>query len=92
MKSAYELARERLDRQHGKRAPLSAARKKEIAEIDERTRARIAELEIMLKPRAAEARAAGDFELAGQVEENLRRETEKVRGDGEAEKERARGP
>lgn len=90
MKSAYELAMERLDQKHGKRAPLSAEQKKAIGEIDERVKAKIAELEIMLKPRVGEAMAAGDFELAQKVEENLRKEIASAREDGEAEKERVR--
>ena len=90
MKSAYELAMERLDQKHGKLAPLNDDQKKAIAEIDSRVRAKIAELEITFKPRVAEAAAAGDFELAQKVEENLRNEIAKVRSGGESDKDRAR--
>jgi hypothetical protein len=90
MKSAYELAQERLDQKHGKSAPLSDGQKKAIAEIDSRVRAKIAELEITFKPRAAEARTAGDGELAQKVEDNLRSEIARARSDGEEEKDRVR--
>jgi hypothetical protein len=90
MKSSYELAMERLEQKHGKRSPMTDAQKKMIGEIDERVRAKIAELEIMLKPRIAEAQRAGDYDLARKVEENLRNEIAKVRDEGEADKESAR--
>lgn len=90
MKSAAELAMERFDQKHGKKAPLTEKQKKAIAEIDEQLRARIAEFEIMLKPEIAAARATGNIEAARENEEKLRRSTAKAREDAEEEKERIR--
>ena len=58
MKSAYELAMERLERQAPTRQ-LSADQKREIAEIDSTFRARIAERELFLKGEIAKANTAG---------------------------------
>jgi len=65
LKSAYELAMERLqaeDRKKGvvKRAPLTASQKKRIAELRQEGQAKLAELEILRDKRLAGA--AGDPE------------------------------
>ena len=89
MKSAYELAMERLEKRDGKGAALSAAQKKAIAEIDEKARAAVAELEILLKPQIAAA-AAGDPAKAAELEEKLRRGIDKARRDAGDEKDAVR--
>ena len=61
MKSAYELTMERLN----KSAPtvkLTAAQKKQLAELDSITKAKIAQLEITLKGEIAAAAEAGNAE------------------------------
>lgn len=87
MKSAYELAMERLEKRDGKSAALTAGQKKAIADIDERMRAQIAELEIVLKPQLA---AAADPETAMKLDEQLRHGIAKAREDAEDEKARVR--
>ena len=59
MKTAYELAMERLS----KAAPatkLTGAQKKQLAELDSKYAAKIAEREIALRDEIAKAAAAGD--------------------------------
>ena len=87
MKSAYQLAMERLEKRDGKSAALTAAQKKAIAEIDERMRAQIAELEIVLKPQLA---TAADPETFAKLDEQLRRGIAKAKEDAEDEKARVR--
>ena len=50
MKSAYELAMERLEAQNGPSKKLTDAQKAEIAEIDTRFDAKIAELKLDREP------------------------------------------
>lgn len=87
MKSAYELAMERLQKKDGAHAPLSAEQKAALADVESQTKARIAEIEIMRDRELAEARAKGDAEavtkIAAQRVDDLRR----ARDRGEAEKE-----
>jgi hypothetical protein len=87
MKSAYELAMERLE----KAAPttkLTAAQKKEIAELESRCKAKIAEREIALKDAVANAAAAGDFEKVEQLQQQLIKERKALQEDLEAQKDR----
>jgi len=61
MKSSYEIAMERLN----KTAPtvkLSDVQKKQLAELDSKFAAKIAEREIALQGEIAKSSAAGDFE------------------------------
>jgi hypothetical protein len=70
MKSAYELAMERLN----KSAPavvLTDEQKKQLAELDSRYSAKIAEREIFLKDERAAAAAKGDMEAVAQLEKQL---------------------
>jgi hypothetical protein len=90
MKSAYELAMERLQ----KTAPtvaLSDAQKAEIAEIDSRYRAKIAERELLLRGELDKARAQGDGEAVGQLERQLVDELRRLNAECEEKKERVRG-
>ena len=61
MKSAYELAMERLN----KAAPtvvLTDEQKRELAELDSKYSAKIAEREIFLKGELSKAASSGDFQ------------------------------
>ena len=89
MKSAYELAMERLN-QSAPIAPVSDQQKKEIAELDSRYQARLAEREITLTGEIAALRAGGDFEKAAQLEQELAAERRKLAADLEEKKERVR--
>ena len=70
MKSAYELAMERLN----KTAPVSKVsdkQKKEFAELDSLYASKIAEREISLKSLMAKAVGEGDFEALTSLEKQL---------------------
>ena len=70
MKSAYELAMERLN----KTAPtvkLTEEQKKELSELDSLYASKIAQREIFLKGEIAKAAASGDFEAIEQLEKQL---------------------
>ena len=61
MKNAYELAMERLAKQ-SPTVKITAAKKKQLAELDARYSAKIAEREIFLKGELATAIDKGEFE------------------------------
>ena len=89
MKSAYELAMERLE----KASPsisLSEDQKKEIAEVDSVYRAKIAEKEVFLKDQIRNARNAGNSEEAESLEKQLASEIRRLQKDCEAKKEKLR--
>ena len=89
MKSAYELAMERLEKQ-SPRAKVTDEQKREIAEIDTTFTARIAERELFLKDQIAKARAAGQHEEIAMLEKQLASEVRRLREDCEAKKEKVR--
>jgi hypothetical protein len=89
MKSAYELAMERLQ----KSAPtinLSEHQKAQLAEIDSQFRAKIAEKELFLKDQIAKAEAAGKFDEVENLQRQLMIETRRLQEDCEAKKEKLR--
>ena len=89
MKSSYELAMERL----GKSAPgakLSGEQKKQLAELDSKYAAKIAEREIFLKGELGAAAAKGDAEAYAQIEKQLVSERKKFQAELEEKKEEAR--
>ena len=89
MKSAYELAMERLEKQSPTRQ-LTEAQKAAIAEIETAAKARIAEQELFLKGKIAEAAAEGKYEEAAQLEQQLAHEVRRANEDAEAKKEKVR--
>jgi hypothetical protein len=87
MKSSYELAMERLS----KNAPaqkLSAAQKKQLAELDSKYTAKIAEREIALKGEMA--KVADDFEKVDVLQKQLIAERKKLQAELEEKKEQIR--
>ena len=87
MKSAYELAMERLN----KSAPtvkLNDRQKAELAELDTKYAAQIAGREIALK--AEIAKVADDYEKADALREQLANERKKLQAELEDKKERVR--
>ena len=89
MKTAYELAMERLN----KAAPavkLTAGQKKQLAELDSQYAAKIAEREIALKDEMAKVSAAGDFEKVEKLQQQLVNERKKLQAELEEKKERVR--
>ena len=87
MKSAYELAMERLN----KAAPatkLTAAQKKQLAELDSQYAAKIAGREIALNGEIA--RAAEDFEKEDALRDQLVNERKKLQAELEEKKDQVR--
>ncbi len=89
MKSAYELAIERLN-QTAPAARLTDAQKRELAELDSKYAATIAGREIALKEEAAKAAAAGDSEKAQALRQRLADERKKLQAELEEKKEAVR--
>jgi hypothetical protein len=89
MKSAYELAMERLEKQHPV-VKLSKAQKLEIAEVESLHRAKIAEQELFLKGRIANAIASGHTDEAHSLERQLAHEVRRIQEDSESKKEKIR--
>jgi hypothetical protein len=91
MKSAYELAMERLAKKEPASKPLSDEKKKQLADIDSLYKSKIAEKELLLKPKIQEARFKGDLGAAEELEKELREETVRLNARMESEKESIRG-
>jgi len=89
MKSAYELAMERL----AKNQPivtLTDDQKNQLADVDSTFKARIAEKELFLKDQIRTAQSAGKFEEMGSLEKQLASEIRRLQEDCEAKKEKLR--
>jgi hypothetical protein len=89
MKSAYELAMERLE----KASPsisLTEEQKKEIAEVDSVYRAKVAEKEVFLKDQIRKAQNAGSSEEVESLEKQLTSEIRRLQQDCEAKKAKLR--
>jgi aminopeptidase N len=89
MKSAYELAMERLAKDQPIMT-LTEDQKKQLAEIDSQFKARIAEREVFLKDQTAKAQAAGKFEEVESLQKQLSSELRRLQEDCEAKKEKLR--
>jgi len=89
MKSAYELAMERLNKT-SPTVKLTATQKKELAELDSKYAAKIAEREIALKGEMDKAAEAGDAEKLGQIREQLSNDKRKLQSELEDKKDRVR--
>lgn len=90
MKSAYELAMERLAKSEPKEKPLSAAQKSRLAEIDTLFKGKWAEREVFLKGQLEKALADGDADSAEQVRIQLARAKVSLEEEREEEKDRVR--
>jgi hypothetical protein len=89
MKSAYELAMERLN----KTAPtvkLTDAQKKELAEIDAKYTAKIAEREIFVKGELAKAAEKGDWEEIEKLEKQMVSDRKSLQAEMEEKKDKVR--
>ena len=89
MKSAYELAMERLSKTDPA-VKLTAEQKKAISEIDSVYSARIAEREIFLKGEIDKSAGKGDFEAVEQLQRQLVSERKKLQMEKDEKKEEAR--
>ena len=89
MKSAYELAMERLEKASPSVA-LTEDQKQEIAELDSVYRAKIAEREVFLKDQIRNAQIAGNLEEVQSLEKQLASEMRRLQDECEAKKEKLR--
>lgn len=90
MKSAYELAMERLAKSDPDARPLTAEQKQRLAEIDRVYQGRIAEREIFLKQQLAAALGAQQLDEADQIRKQMASEKARLEEEREDEKERVR--
>ena len=89
MKSAYELAMERLER-NAPSLKLSEEQKARIAEIESQYKARIAEKELFLRNKIREAQMSGKFDEVEELEKQLATELRRLQSDCEEKKEKLR--
>ena len=89
MKSAYELAMERL-RKGSPTITLTPEQKAELAEIDSSFNAKIAERKIFLTDQITKATAAGKFDDVESLEKQLMADVRRLQEDCEQKKERLR--
>jgi hypothetical protein len=89
MKSAYELAMERLEKASPSLS-LTEDQKKEIAEVDSVYRAKIAEQELFLKNQIRNAQTAVKLEEVESLEKQLASEIRRLQNECEAKKEKLR--
>jgi hypothetical protein len=89
MKSAYELAMERLEKNAPSMA-LTDDQKAQIAEVDSTFKARIAERELFLKAEIRKAQDAGNLEEADSLQKQLALETRRWQEEAEEKKDKLR--
>ncbi len=89
MKSAYELAMERLNKS-SPAVRLTDKQKSEIAELESRYKAREAEREIFIRDEIGKAVDKGDREAIRQLEKQLVIDRKSLRAELEEKKEKAR--
>jgi hypothetical protein len=91
MKSAYELAMERLSKSDpGSSRPVTAEQRTRLAEVDKLFQGRIAEREIFLKQRLEQAMTGQDAEEVAKIRKQIASEKARLEEDREAEKDRVR--
>jgi uncharacterized protein YydD (DUF2326 family) len=89
MKSAYELAMERLEKASPS-IPLTEEQKREIAEVDSVYRAKIAEREVFLKDQIRKAQIAGNLEEVQSLDKQLSSELRRLQEECESKKDKLR--
>ena len=85
MKSAYELAMERLQ-QTSPSLSLTEEQKKELAEIDSKYRAKIAEKELFLREQIRKAQTEGKADDIDSLEKQLASDVRRLQEECEASK------
>jgi len=91
MKSAYELAMERLAKSDpSANQPLTAEQKTRLADIDRVYQGKVAEREIFLQKQLNDALAAGNAEEADKIRQQLVSEKARLQEEREEEKDRVR--
>jgi len=89
MKSAYELAMEKLQKQAPDQS-LSDEKKSELAELDNLYKSKLAEREVFLGGKITEASAVGDFEVLEQLQRELASDRKTLESELEEKKEEVR--
>ena len=89
MKTAYELAMERLSKT-SPAVKLTDQQKKEIADLESQCAAKLAERELFLKGEMAKAVDKGDAEAIEQLEKQLVSERKSLRAEFDEKKEKVR--
>lgn len=90
IKSAYELAMERMAGRGEIPAALTPEQKKALAEVDAQVRAKVAEVEILMDEKIAESRAKPDPEELQKRVEQKQAEIRRLRERGERDKDSIR--
>ena len=89
MKTAYELAMERLNKT-SPTTKLTNEQKKKLAELDAEYKAKVADREIFLKGEMAKAADKGDYEAYAQLEKQLLSDRKSIQAELEEKKEHLR--
>lgn len=89
MKSAYELAMERLQKTSPSLS-LTAKQKKELAEVDSKYRAKIAEKELFLRDQIRKAQTQGKVDEIDALEKQLASDVRRLGEECEVAKEKLR--
>lgn len=90
MKSAYELAMERLDRSEPAARPLKPEQKQRLAEIDRVYQGKAAEREIFLRQQLDAALGAQQWDEADKIRKQIAQEKARLEEERDGEKERVR--
>lgn len=90
MKSAYELAMERLQRQAPSKV-LTESQKAQLADLDSLYKSKMAQLEIELGDDIQAAQAQQDFSKADEVRERLAQQRARLESEREEKRLRIRG-
>ncbi|MGA2016859.1 MAG: hypothetical protein ABSH26_07860 [Opitutaceae bacterium] len=92
MKSAYELAMERLSKSDPESSrSMTPEKRASLAEVDRVFKGRIAEREIFLKERLEQALSGANAEEAEKIRKQIASERSRLEEEREAEKDRIRG-
>ena len=89
MKSAYELAMERLQKASPSLS-LTDEQKKQLGELDSKYQAKIAEKELFLKEQIRKAQTEGKVDDIDSLQKQLASEVRRLRDECEAKKEKLR--
>lgn len=88
MKTAYELAMERLEKESPSQPKLTEEQKQEIAEIDNQYQAKIAEAKILADQEKKQA--GGDYQTAQAIENRLQEQIRQMEQERDEKKEKIR--
>tara|TARA_B100000900_G_scaffold399778_2_gene402715 strand:+ start:3919 stop:4200 length:282 start_codon:yes stop_codon:yes gene_type:complete len=90
MKSAYELAMERLQESDPEKKPVTDEIRKALAAVDEKFDAKVAEREIFLTQTLATARANQDLQQVELIQKQISNEKVRIEEEREAAKDKIR--